>query len=203
MGRKINNIIGKRFGRLVVKAFSHTNKNRASCWYVKCDCGKIKVIRGVTMMTGKAMSCGCLQKENMSKRTYKHGMTESATYHCWEAMKDRCLNPKNPAYKNYGGRGIKICERWMSFENFLADIGEKPKGKSLDRMDNNGNYELSNCRWATVEEQWNNKRTNHILVYNGIALTIAQWARRLQITQGTLYSRIHRGWSIEKALGMS
>ena len=114
---------------------------------------------------------------------------------------NRCYNPNNPAYSRYGGRGIKVCERWRKIENFIADMGQKPEGKSIDRIDNNGNYSPENCRWATHKEQMNNKRNNRILIHNGLSLTMAQWAEKLNTSSPVLCRRLNNyKWTIKKAL---
>lgn len=133
----------------------------------------------------------------------KHGHCvgeHSATYYCWARMIQRCTNPKHTRYKEYGGRGIQICDRWMSFSNFLADMGTKPDGKSLDRFPNNdGNYEPGNVRWATVKEQQNNRRSVRI-EHGGVTLTIAEWAHRSGVPYPRLWARIKLGWSMAEAL---
>lgn len=132
---------------------------------------------------------------------FKHGMWKTPTYHSWQGMKNRCLNQNAGRYRDYGGRGIKVCKRWMEFENFFADMGERPDGKTLDRIDNNNNYEPDNCRWATPEEQSNNARNNIVLNHKGLSLTLSQWARRLDINMQTLYDRIvRRKWPVNRAL---
>jgi hypothetical protein len=128
-----------------------------------------------------------------------HGSTNSPEYHAWGGMRQRCLNPKNRRWKDYGGRGITICARWASFENFLSDMGFKPKGTSLDRVNNDGNYEPSNCRWATPKEQRTNTRTFTLIEYEGITQSIEGWAAETGIKPHTLACRLRRGWSVEDA----
>lgn len=129
-------------------------------------------------------------------------ISKTPTYDIWDAMKQRCLNPNDNRWKDYGGRGITICQRWMDYRNFLADIGERPEGRSLDRFpDNNGNYEPGNCRWATRVEQQNNMRSNVVLSHNGKSQTVAQWAAELGINKSTLSKRLSRGnWDVATAL---
>lgn len=158
-------MIGQRFDRLIVIAFHDRNpQTRKLRWLCQCDCGKTKLVFGNNLRRGNTKSCGCLQKEITVDRSTKHGHTNktavSGTYHSWREMKSRCYNPKRKFYKHYGGRGITVCDRWLeSFDNFLADMGERPNGKSIDRIDTNGNYEPNNCRWATQTQQIHNRRT--------------------------------------------
>lgn len=144
------------------------------------------------------------RRRNLPPLHRTHGHTsnwqQSSTYQAWAAMRQRCGNPNTKHWKSYGGRGITICERWESFENFLADMGERPAGCSLDRKDNNGNYCKENCRWATQRQQMNNTRVNRLITFNGITQTVSQWAEALGVKQNTLLYRLRRGWSIERAL---
>jgi len=140
----------------------------------------------------------------MAKRTHgnqTHGMSSSPEYRAWRTMISRCKNPNASAYKNYGGRGISVCQRWVeSFENFLSDMGRRPSGLSIDRINNDGNYEPGNCRWATRTEQARNSRMAKPLTFRGETMCFSAWAERTGIHWLTLYKRIKRGWSVEKAL---
>jgi hypothetical protein len=154
--RTIKDLVGKKFNKLTVQKRINPNKLGVE-WLCLCDCGGEKTI--TTSQLKRIKSCGCLQKE-VGKRVQTHGLSKTKEFKIWLAMKDRCFREKNPRYKSYGGRGITVCERWLKFENFIKDMGSKPKNKSLDRKNNNGNYEPSNCRWATSKQQANNRRNN-------------------------------------------
>lgn len=185
----------KRFGRWTVEKY-HSNNN----WVALCSCGTKKIVDGKSLRTGISKSCGCMRTELNTKRLTTHGMRHTAIYEVWCGMKGRCLNVKKDCYKDYGGRGIKVCDRWLKFENFLADMGERPEGMSIERIDNDGNYEPGNCKWATSKEQSNNKRSCVIISYGGKKMSLKEWAKHLNINYGTLWDRINRrGWSIEKA----
>ena len=156
---KIHDLTGQKFGRLtVLSKSSKRGPHGEMFWKCLCDCGNLTEVRSDSLLGGSTKSCGCLRKEFSSNCHFKHGMCKVPTYFTWQSMIQRCENPKNRAFKNYGGRGIKICSRWHKFENFLEDMGKKPSGMSLDRIDNDGSYELRNCRWATPHEQRINSR---------------------------------------------
>jgi hypothetical protein len=196
---KLIDRVGLKYGRLLVvsRAGNKSEKDTNARWNCRCECGNTSVTYGQDLQREKVKSCGCLNAE----RILKHGMSYTNVHAVWRVMRDRCANPNNPAYKNYGGRGIRVCERWDSFENFLADMGSRPDGYSIDRIDNNGNYDPCNCRWATTKQQMNNQRRNRVIDLNGEKKTIAQWAEKLDISWYCIRDRIDRyGWTIERAL---
>lgn len=162
----------------------------------KCECGTIKNYMLWHLRSGHTKSCGCHKLDIH----IKHNKCGSAEYRTWTNMKNRCLNKNERRYNNYGGRGIKLCKRWYDFENFYKDMGKRPKNTTIDRIDNDGNYEPTNCRWATPKEQSNNMRSNVILSHKGKSLTISQWSNKLNIRRSRIAWRISNGWSVEKAL---
>ena len=188
---------GDKYNRLTAIKFSHKAKTNQH-WLFKCDCGNEKIISVSYVKSGATKSCGCLRKNN--GRKIIHGKTGTKIYKCWCSMKRRCLDKNRKDYKHYGGRGITVCHKWLKFINFYKDMGEKPKGLTLDRIDNNGDYCKENCRWATRKEQQNNRRDNYLITYKGKTQTINQWAERLGISRGVIFWRIKKGWSIKKTL---
>jgi hypothetical protein len=196
-------IIGQKFNRLLVLEKT-TIKNNHGIYKYKClcDCGNISYVRRYELIKGTTKSCGCWNKD----RIRKHSKHTSRTYNTYQHMLQRCYNSKCDAYQNYGSRGIKVCEQWLGkggFLKFYEDMGDAPEGLSLDRKDKNGNYEPSNCRWATPLEQSNNQRRNLNITFNGETLTLTQWARKTNISPSTIKNRLTSGWSIEKVLTTS
>lgn len=201
MAKQIIDLTGQRFGMLLVLGYPAIGlKSRQANWLCICDCGTQKRIVGGNMRRGKSASCGCQVAARASESTRTHGMAGTPMYNRWRAMHDRCKNPKNKNYQNYGGRGISVCERWASFACFLEDMGECPDGCSLERIDNNGNYESSNCRWATVTEQTRNTRQNRMLCIGGREQVIADWVKESGTPFTTIHNRLKRGVSPEQAV---
>jgi hypothetical protein len=198
---------GDKYGRLTV--ISEAERYHAPCGQsprqvvCRCECGQIVTVRTSSVRSGLTVSCGCAQREaaaRSGRNSATHGMEGTPTYKAWSAMKERCLNPSHAFYRHYGGRGIAVCDKWLKFENFLEDMGERVDGLTLDRIDNNGDYEPGNVRWATWSDQNCNRRNNVVLSFDGDTLCIAEWARRTGILPGTIGKRLANGYSIKEAL---
>jgi hypothetical protein len=195
-------LTGHRYGRLLVTGPAPKTGANAR-WYATCDCGARVNVLGPNLRTGSTRSCGCLAMELAKAKpslTLRHGMTDTPTWRVWSSMLKRCFSKNTQAYKDYGARGITVCDRWRTFENFHADMGDRPDGLTLDRIDMNGDYEPGNCRWATVAEQNRNKRDTKRITFNGKTLCVAEWARELEVSVATLWRRIKRGWPMEEVL---
>jgi hypothetical protein len=175
-------------------------------WLCLCDCGNERLVTKPNLYSGNTKSCGCLNKELAKKRRTSHGHTSgyksSKVYQVWQGMRRRCYEPKNKRFADYGGRGIKVCERWKkSFESFLEDMGIPPAGYSIDRIDNQKGYFPENCRWANRSTQMKNRRNAFLITFNGETKNLVEWAEITQIKADTIAARIKAyGWSIEKAL---
>lgn len=198
--------VGHVYGRLTVIDRADNTANGQARWLCKCECGNTRVVLGTLLRLGKTKSCGCLQSDLTTLRSTKHGHSPmygkiTPTYYTWCGMKARCTNPKNSHYATYGGKGITFCDKWNTFAGFLEDMGEKPVGKSLDRIDSNGNYCKENCRWATATEQARNKSNNRVIEFNGESKTLAEWASMLGLNQSSLSERLARH-DVETALTM-
>lgn len=195
-------LTGQRFGRLSVVKRTENNIHGHVRWLCKCDCGNEKIVLTSTLRRKSGTkSCGCLLRELTTERNATHGMGKSRPYRIWTHMKARCLYPNDQAYKDYGGRGIKLCEKWLTFEGFWEDMQEGYKDTlTIDRKDNNQGYYKENCRWATPKEQSLNKRSNIILTYNSKTQTVSEWAKELNIDRRLIERRLKRGWKPEDAL---
>lgn len=202
-------MIGKRFGRLVVLDYAGTNKHQKRCYKCKCDCGNVCVVCGCELRKGHTRSCGCLHKEKIAKGNPKHNHNSSRLQPIWAEMKQRCCNPNNKSYTNYGGRGIKVCSEWLNdfnafFNWAMANGYDKKANRSectLDRIDNNGNYCPENCRWAKASVQSRNTRRTHNISMNGKTQCMMDWCIELNLPYDTVRSRINKlGWNPQKAL---
>lgn len=189
--------IGQRFGRLMVLAEAENKPRRLLC---RCDCGTEKVINAFSLTSGRSTSCGCYRREFR----VSHGESASVEYKIWRAIKQRCRDPNNVSYQNYGARGIDICCEWADdFAAFLAAVGQRPTVKhSIERLDNARGYEPGNVVWATKAQQDRNRRNNVVLSFRGKSQCLTDWAAELGIAMVTLQGRLRKGWSVERALSL-
>lgn len=203
---QFESLVGRKFNKLLVVSYVGRLASRNTTWNCLCDCGKTTVAAGSLLKNGHVKSCGCLKRGQHSLR---HGHSArgiiSMEYRAWQGMRTRCSNPNEDAYPRYGGRGIKVCERWnASFEAFLADIGPKPSAKhSLGRVDNDGNYEPGNVRWETPFQQGGNNSRNRNFTIDGRTMCLAAWVRERGMVLNTVHRRLKRGQGIEQALDMA
>jgi len=195
---KLINIVGLKFGRLKVVRF--VRKDKIAAWECLCDCGQTKIVRGSDLRREFIQSCGCLHREKTAAINFTHGKSGTRSYFEWQQMLRRCSYKNHPRYSDYGGRGIKVCSRWKSFENFLYDMGEKPRGLSLDRKNNDGDYSPKNCRWATKKEQARNSRANRMVTIAGVTRCFVEWCEHYGINYGIAHSRVLIGWPDKLAL---
>ena len=193
------NLVGETFGRLTVLEKQPESKIKLK-WICQCDCGKRTIVLGGGLKSGNTRSCGCLKMEGGRDGKITHGQSDSPTYKSWSDMKSRCNNPRKLDYPDYGGRGIQVCDRWMnSFSLFLADMGFRPNGTTLDRIDVNGHYQPDNCRWATQKQQQRNKRNTRNVLFRGRSRSLAEWAEGLHLPYDVLRYRLNAGWTPEEA----
>lgn len=185
-------VTGMRFGSLQVLSIPDLAGDYiAIC---KCDCGNDHSVSAIELRRGRSRSCGCLARDAIRARSTTHGMWGSTTNKSWSAMKERCQRASSKDYEEYGGRGIQVCERWREFANFLADMGERPPGTTLDRIDVNGNYEPGNCRWAVSTVQQGNRRNCiNVRLSDGQVTHVAEAARRLGVTRPVLERMVKKG----------
>lgn len=187
---------GEKFGKLTVikKTNEKRGKSRGVLYLCRCDCGQMSLVRAWPLKAGTIKSCAhCCHKT--------HGQSKTREHRLWVNMKYRCSGVNGPDYANYGGRGIKVCDRWVdSFENFLADMGPAPSDKhSIERIRVSGDYGPGNCKWATSREQANNRRDNRVITYKGISKNLIEWSRELRMNSNTIRNRLVRGWTVDDA----
>lgn len=199
-GMSVVDRVGERYGRLVVVARAENKVEPSGAvraqWECRCDCGGTNVVAGHTLSRGRTRSCGCLLREKESK----HGMALTPIYRVWNLMKQRCTNPNNAHWASYGGRGITLHPSWADFEAFYRDMGDRPTGMTLERVDNEKGYEPGNVIWASRLDQANNRRTNILLTFNGKTQTIAEWGRETGFGKSVILGRLGSGWAVERAL---
>lgn len=203
-------MIGKKFGRLTVLErvddYVAESGRRDAAVLCRCDCGNVKRLRASVLKNGNTRSCGCYRKEVSSVRNSTHGLSHSRIWNIWNCMIERCEQKKNKSYKNYGAKGICVCDEWHKFENFVAwaMTNGYDENLTIDRIDSTKNYCPENCRWADRKTQNNNTSRNHLITFNGETKTMAQWSEETGISYAALKCRINRrGWSIERALTTS
>lgn len=201
-------LTGQRFGRLTAISSRMDSDNRRCVWLCKCDCGNYKEFKSATLISGRAQSCGCLHNEIISKMSTTHGMSKTRLYSVWKGMRTRCYNPNSKSYKNYGGRGILICDEWkndfLSFYLWAFANGYNPNAKhfecTLDRIDVDGNYCPENCRWVSNTQQANNTRSVSRYTINGVEHTMTDWCNIYSIPKENVQARLQLGWDFEKAV---
>lgn len=195
--------IGRKIGPYTVIAAAAPRRNSPLRFIGRCFCGRVNNVSFYNARRSK--SCGCKTKEILRRARMKHGYCklfgkETKVYKSWRSMRARCLDKTHKSYSRYGARGIHVCDRWLIFENFLADMGEPPKGATLGRINNDKGYEPSNCQWETPKQQANNRHNSRFLEFNGVKLTISQWANVIGVPHCTISRRLRLGWSIAKTL---
>jgi len=195
-------LTGQKFGRWNVIRYSH-HRGGKSIWVCQYDCGTVREVQGCHMRAGRSRSCGCLEHELLMERNTTHGKNKTPLHYLWLGVKDRCYNKNDKAYKNYGGRGITVCDEWrtnfLAFESWALKNGYQ-KGLTLDRIDNEKGYSPDNCRFADRITQANNKRSNHRLTVNGRTQTVMQWAKEMGLNESVIRNRLKRGWSEHDAV---
>ena len=200
MGRKCINLTGERFGKLTAISIDHKGNGSRTYWKCKCDCGGTRIVSNDHLRNGDVTDCGCYRKH--ISHWQKHNMSNSRLYTIWSLMKQRCHNKKRVEYKDYGGRGIKVCDEWLNSTTFIdwALNNGYSDELTLDRIDNNGNYCPSNCRWVDKKTQMRNRRNNHCVTYKGQTKTLTEWAEENGLTYAQLLKRLKLGWSFEETI---
>lgn len=197
------NLVGKKFGKLtVLEETDKRTKNKKILWLCQCECGNTNEISGSDLVTGNTVSCGCMSSRHTAgDRTRTHGMKSSKLYNVWCAIRNRCQNPNQKSYKDYGAKGIRVCEKWQTFEGFYEDMGESfVEGLTIERKDLKGNYCPENCEWITKEQQALNKSNLVTVTYKGVTAPLVVFCNEMNLKSRTIYHRLRRGWSVEQAL---
>lgn len=208
MGTKRKDRTGQRYGRLVIRRFAYTGKRYKTFWVCACDCGNTVVVDYEHLRVGHTQSCGCLQRDRTRETCLIHGLSTNGKgktarlYDIWQNMWSRCTKPTNIYYKHYGGRGIAVCKEWEDVSVFFAWALANGYASHLtiDRINNDGDYSPTNCRWASPKQQARNMRTNHWITFKGQTKCLSEWADIVKINSSTLHSRLSRGWSPEAAM---
>jgi len=200
--KRVQDLVGQSFGRLTVKEYAGRSPSNKVLWSCECSCGTTCQTLAASLKSGATKSCGCLHRESTGNRFRTHGGCRSSEYGIWVSMHERCTNPNDKEFHNYGGRGVSVCERWQDFLLFLGDMGKRPSSKhSIERKDNLRGYSPENCKWALPAEQANNRRNVERFTHNGVTQTISGWSKTTGIKHGTLYYRlVIAGWPVERAL---
>lgn len=193
-GRPVKALTAARYGRLV--PVEHI---KGQGWRCRCDCGAEKFVTGNHLSSGAVVSCGCFHAEQQ-RSPKSHGMRRTRVWAIWSLMVQRCTNQRNPAFANYGGRGITVCPEWLEFAGFFRDMGHPPSGLTLERSDNERGYSPDNCRWATRAEQARNKRTNRVIELDGVAMPLVAWCETQGLKYWTVHARLRRGATAQEAL---
>lgn len=200
MNKNFKDLTGKIYGHLIVINLHHIK--RRAYWLCRCNCGNITICISSILNSGNTKSCGCQKLSGIERNRFKHGMVGTRVYHAWSSMIQRCANPNNISYKNYGARGITVIQPWLdSFMNFFNDMGYPPTTKhEIERINNDLGYSSDNCKWATRQEQSLNRRTNKFINYQGDRIVYSEWAKRMNMNIHTLYGRLRAGWSYDRII---
>lgn len=190
------NHTGTRFGKLTVISLAATKPRK---WLCRCDCGREAIVFPENLQSGKSRTCGCAQAVD-SRRFIGSRKFATPTYASWKAMLNRCERPTHKKFQHYGGRGISVCEQWHSFDSFYADMGPRPAGTTLDRINNSGNYEPGNCAWESRFHQQRNRRNNRMVTIDGRTQCLMDWATENGLRVTTIYDRLKRGWPMQRAI---
>jgi hypothetical protein len=188
---RARNLSGQRFGRLTAIEPTSERVNKKIVWKCACECGAFAFAASSNLINGHTTSCGCVRREVR----LTHGLSATRAYRSWVAMMARCYDRTHKGYHSYGGRGITACDRWLNVEAFIADMGPRPCGTSIERVDNSKGYQPDNCKWATPKQQGRNRRSNRMLTANGLTLCVADWADRVGLSKQQIADRLRLGWS--------